>query len=313
MLGKKFRTIILLWGCLSGTQSLVSAQSALLRADPQQITVGDQARLFLEVKKPAKDELQWPAIPQAFDHLEVGEIGKIDTLKEGDLTIYKQRLLVTGFDSGRFTIPPFIFKVTPPGGVPYTLQTDSLSLLVQTVAVDTTRPYMDIKGVIAAPKVSFTTYIIIAVAAIVLLIALLVWLLLRKKGPALQKVALKPRETVQEKALRLLQELEAQKLWQQERVKEYYIGLTDVLRGYIEDRFATNALELTTDELLLKARVHKEMRPFYDQLANILQTADLAKFAKAKPLPEEHIAALEQVRQFIIATKPEPQEATIKK
>jgi hypothetical protein len=290
-----------------------SAQTAVLRADPAQITVGDRARLFLEVKKPAQDTLQWPTIPQTFAQLEVAETGKIDTQQTGDVITYKQRLLVTGFDSGQFTILPFVFTFTPSGGgAPYVLQTDSLSLLVQTVAVDTTKPYMDIKGVMAVPKgSSFTAYRIMAAVAALLLIALLVWVLLRKKGKALPQAAQKPKETAHEKAWRLLQELEAQKLWQNERVKEYYIGLTNILRGYIEDRFATHALELTTDEILLKARVHKEMRPFYNQLAATLQTADLAKFAKAKPLPEEHMAALEQVQQFVLETKPKSQEATI--
>ena len=64
-------------------------------------------------------------------------------------------------------------------------------------------------------------------------------------------------------------------------------------------------MELTTDELLYKARTHQEMARYYDQLATTLSTADLAKFAKAEPMPYEHINAMDAVKQFVIATKPE--------
>jgi hypothetical protein len=86
-------------------------------------------------------------------------------------------------------------------------------------------------------------------------------------------------------------------------VKLYYSELTDILRGYIEERFKTPAMELTTDELLSKSHDHREMSAHYDELAQILHTADLAKFAKAEPLPFEHTQALEQTKQFVIATK----------
>jgi hypothetical protein len=35
-----------------------------------------------------------------------------------------------------------------------------------------------------------------------------------------------------------------------------------------------------------------------------LYIADLAKFAKAQPKPEEHLAAMEYAKQFVAATMP---------
>ena len=113
-----------------------------------------------------------------------------------------------------------------------------------------------------------------------------------------------PVESLQDYALRLLTELDAKQLWQKRQVKEYYVELTDIVRGYIEKRFSTQAMEITTDELLDKVQVHKELRQYQEILSDILHTADLAKFAKAQPLPQEHTEALEKARQFVATSRP---------
>jgi hypothetical protein len=53
------------------------------RIDANKITVGDQLRLFLEAQNDsASFILHWPQIPDSFDHLEVVEKGKIDTIRQ---------------------------------------------------------------------------------------------------------------------------------------------------------------------------------------------------------------------------------------
>lgn len=155
-------------------------------------------------------------------------------------------------------------------------------------------------------KGSWLDYIWLIMGAILFIgLAIFVILYFRKnrKAPAPVVVPQGPVETLQEKTVRILRELEQQGLWQKGQVKEYYTQLTDILRNYIEQRFRTPAMELTTDELLYSARAHKEMHAQLPLLTNILQTADLAKFAKAQPLPHEHTSALEQAMQFVNSTK----------
>ncbi|MBS1585248.1 MAG: hypothetical protein JSS82_06830 [Bacteroidetes bacterium] len=287
---------------------------ATARIDATKITVGDQARLFLEVQHdPSQSRLQWAYIPDTFNHLEVVEKGKIDTVKQGNIVTYKQRLLVTGFDSGAYMVPALVFPVIPNNGTSYTVQTDSFSLLVQTVAVDTSKGFRGIKGIMVV-KGSWLDYIWLMLAAILfigLIIFVIIYFRKNRKAPAPVVVPQGPVETLQEKTVRVLRELEQQGLWQKGQVKEYYTQLTDILRNYIEQRFRTPAMELTTDELLYSARGHKEMHAQLPLLTNILQTADLAKFAKAQPLPHEHTNALEQAIQFVNNTKPVVTETPI--
>lgn len=280
--------------------------SVSAKIDAKQITVGDQAQLFIEARHNVlQSKLQWAVLPDTFNNLEIVEKGKIDTVKQGDLEIYKQRLLVTGFDSGSFKIPAFLFSVIPNQGHGYTLQTDSFELMVNTVPVDTTKGIKPIKGILNV-KFSWLDYIwyIVGGAVLVLLaIGLTIYFIKRKKAPVPPPPAVPP-VPLHEQYLKLLADVDHKQLWQHGRVKEYYIELTDVLREYVEKRFNTQALELTTDELLDIARRHRELSVHHDLLAGILHTADMAKFAKAQPLPAEHVAALDAARSFIETTKP---------
>lgn len=288
--------------CLSA-QTYVAATAT---ADARQIAVGDQARIFLEVQnKPTLSSVQWPVIPDSFGKLEVVEHGRIDTVKKGDLVYYKQRLIVTGFDSGVYYVPSLQFNVVPQSGAAYTLHTDSLPLLVQTVAVDTTKAYKPIKGILEV-KNTWLDYIwlIIGAAVLIILAVIVIWYFLRNKGAKVPVKEEGPKETLQEKAQRLLAELDAKQLWQKGQVKEYYVRLTEIVRGYIEARFDTPALEITTDELIEKARRTKDIIPVAGQLETILRTADLAKFAKAQPTPQEHVTAMDLAKALVTATRP---------
>jgi hypothetical protein len=292
--------------CFAQGEAKVSA-----RIDATHIAVGDQVRLFIEAEQnPNTGKLQWATIPDSFNHLEVVEKGKIDTVKQGSIVVYRQRLLITGFDSGAYEIPGFTFSEIPNSGTAYTLQTDSFQLAVQTMAVDTTKPFKGIKGImfVKATWLDYIWYIIGGIIFILLVIFVTIYFIKNKKAPA--PLPKGPQETLQQKTLRILAELDQQQLWQHHKVKEYYTQLTDVIRVYIEERFHTHAMELTTDELLAKARINKEMQPYLPILSSILSTADMAKFAKAQPLPIEHTEAMENARQFVNASKPVVTENT---
>jgi len=284
------------------------------RLDARQISVGDQARLFIEVQNdPSTGRVEWAVIPDSFNSLEVVERGKIDTLRQGQGVTYRQRLIITGFDSGMFKVPPVVFSIIPNSGAPYTVQTDSFNLLVQTVAVDTTKGFRGIKGIVYVKStwMDYLPYIIGGALLLVLIIVALVYYLRKKK--VAPPVPQGPVESLQDKTLRMLAELEARQLWQKTKVKEYYIELTDIVRNYIEERFNTPAMELTTDELLYKAQLLKDLQPYVSILSVILTTADLAKFAKAQPLPQEHTDVMEKAREFVSSSRPviiETQEKT---
>jgi hypothetical protein len=306
-LALKTYSFLLLMLLTSITLKAQTGTTVNAKLDANRILVGDQVRMFIEAQQNSKDgKLQWAVLPDTFNKLEIVERGKIDTIPNGDIITYKQRLLVTGFDSGVFVIPRFTFTAIPTSGDPYIVQTDSFPILVQTVEVDTTKPFIGIKGIMTVKSIwtDYIWYIVGGLLFVGLAIFVFFYFIKNKKTAIPVAAPPPPVESLQQQALKMLTKLEQKQLWQAGQVKEYYSELTDIVRSYIEARYDVPTLELTTDEILHSAKRHGELSRHIELLGSILYLADLAKFAKAEPLPHEHTAAMEHAVQFINVTKP---------
>jgi len=113
-------------------------------------------------------------------------------------------------------------------------------------------------------------------------------------------------------ALEAINQLESEQLLTKARFHFFYTRLSAIVRRYIERRFSVMAPERTTDEFLREIR-HQVIltNPQKDALAGFLRAADMVKFAKHEPLPQEGNAALLGARQFVAETRPqEPLETT---
>ncbi len=99
--------------------------------------------------------------------------------------------------------------------------------------------------------------------------------------------------TTLEEANVRLNEWKEKLLWQNNKIKEYYYELTEIVRGYIERELKVTALENTTDEVLAMIKDFKNVdsietsKETIKKLKDLLQEADLVKFAKSKPLAIE--------------------------
>jgi len=134
----------------------------------------------------------------------------------------------------------------------------------------------------------------------------LIYFLVKKMGqkeppPPEPEVIIPAHQTALEK----LDDLENAELWQKGNVKEYQSQLTYIIREYLENRYDINALENTTVEIkkdLKKLSLGDELQ---NDLQNILQVADLVKFAKAKPGASVHEEFMEKAKRFVLQTKKE--------
>jgi len=113
------------------------------------------------------------------------------------------------------------------------------------------------------------------------------------------------------RALRELKELEERKLWQQGHTKEYYSECTEIIRRFFEGRFGFQALELTSDETLDHLRSHAVDAVRMGTIRELFQRADMVKFAKGQPSPDEHqremTIAYETVRSLTQTDEPQPE------
>jgi len=104
-------------------------------------------------------------------------------------------------------------------------------------------------------------------------------------------------------ALEKLQALRAKKLWQQEAVKEYHSELSDIIREYLEKRYAIKTYEKTSDEIFASLKYLDINQDDRNKLRQILLLADLVKFAKEKPLPAENEQSMDNAISFVNSTQ----------
>ena len=136
--------------------------------------------------------------------------------------------------------------------------------------------------------------------------------------PIIRKVKVEPKLPPHQMAMKEIERIKGEKVWQKGQPKEYYTELTDTLRTYIKERFGFNALEMTSSEIIEKLLEMQDKEAITD-LRSLFETADLVKFAKHNPLMNENDANLINAIEFINETKekevenakPQPTEITI--
>lgn len=251
-----------------------------IKADTTNIKIGEQLTFTIQVPK-GKDVT---FTKMELNGLEVAEELPIDTVHNSILKKY----LITGFDSGSFYIKKQQVFLDAKAYF-----TDSLLVNVATIAVDTTKlaVHYATKG---QKEESYTfgeiwyrsknyIYVLLAVAAFVLAL----YFLFRKKEKK-EKVIV-PKIPPYITATKELKDLEKKELWQNNKVKEYYSELTDIVRKFVGDELLIQALETTTDELLLLLKEENKKqnlgldKEILEKLNSLLSQADFVKFAKQKP------------------------------
>jgi hypothetical protein len=223
-----------------------------------------------------------------------------------------QSILISSFDSGSHVIPPFYFKLKH-NQIGDSIATKSLMFNVLTMKIDTTKGPVDIKTPYEAAITlkEIIPYIlgIILVAAIIFFIFYYTrW---KKKNVPLFNKPEKPKEPAHVIALRQLDHIKAQKLWQQEKIKQYYSEVADTIRAYIENRFDIPAMEQTSAETIGVFKQNKELIDgnSLNEIQHILSLADLVKFAKYTPLPDDNNLTLMNAYFFVNQTKKEEVKA----
>lgn len=303
---------IVLFFVLSGSIQMLQAQQVTVKAsiDSTHMLIGDQMKLILEIEKPKNMDVQFPLIPDTFSskHIEVVKRLPIDTLELDDKNREKltQSFLISSFDSGVHQIPSFFFKLKLDKKLD-SIATNSLSFQVLTMKIDTTKGPVDIKLPYAAPVTlkEVTPYILGIILIAAILFFFFYYIKWKKKNVPLFSKPEKPAEPAHIIALRELDRIKAQKLWQQEKIKQYYSEVADTIRTYIEDRFDIPAMEQTSTETIGVFKQNKELvaGSSVDQIQHILSLADLVKFAKYMPLPDDNNLTLINAYSFVDQTK----------
>jgi hypothetical protein len=305
--------LVLLLSSFTGYSQDIKATATL---DTNSILIGKQTKLQLSIQYRVDGgkhiKVEFPEIADTIrKEIEVVGQSGIDTIidkKDPYLFTQSKTLYLTSFDSGYWAIPPFKFFASNDSSA---ILTEPLLLQVGTVSVDTTQAIKDIKGPYEETYnwidwLKDNMYVVYGSLAAILITILIIVIIrkMRKVQPPMIIVET-PKTPAHIIALEKLDKLKTEKLWQEGKLKLYHSRLTDIVREYIEDRFKIQALEQTTEEILFgfrNAAVDEESK---GKLKQVLILADLVKFAKEQPLPDENETSMSNVYDFINGTKRE--------
>lgn len=272
------KILSLLLFLLITTSSL--AQEVKSSVDTTAIKIGEQITYRISVEAGTEELVIFPE-GQTFEPMEMVESFPIDTARtEGKLELLKKYAL-TQWDSGTYLIPQQKILIND-----REFLTDSLLIEVNDVVVDTTKQKLfPIKPAVEVPSgFHFPTWAWWLLGIIIL--GILIYLFLRRKKKKEQAAKRLP---PYEQAILELKKLDESHLLENREIKEYYSQLSAAVRRYLDEEVFDHAMESTTGELVAYLEAERNVGKLHidqktiDNLKQILQRADLAKFANSKP------------------------------
>ena len=271
--------------------NITSAQ-VIANLDTNNILIGDHITFTLEGE--IDKDSEWPIFTDSIGNLELLSVSEIDSTPTEKGWKLKQHFILTQWDSGFYHIPSISVGEE---------KTEAFVVIINTITLKEDAEAKDIKGPIDAPVTFSEALPYLLVLIIVLLLIFLLIHYLKREKP-IEIIATEPEVILPpfEIALTQLEKLKIKMKSQRIEIKAYYSDLSEIIRTYIEDGLHTPAMEMLTDDIIksLKAR-----RINTKQLSILLSTADMAKFAKAKPTNAENELTIKFAFDFIHQTKPQ--------
>lgn len=284
--------------------AITFGQNPMVKAQigTSKIRIGEQIELQISVK-----ESQFVNIPplQLTPGLEVVDTLQLDTIKNSLI----QKYIITSFDSGSYYIPQQQIFVRNQAYF-----TDSLLVEVATVEVDTTKiKKFPIKAIKKEPLVfdDYKIYIYLALLILAIIGFWIYYFVIKKRKQQEEEPTYRALPPLEE-AMYKLNELDEKLLWQNNKVKEFYSELTDIIRTYIERELNVPALEKTSDEIMQTLQDFNDAETIHTnkeilaKLQGLFKEADLVKFAKSKPLAPEIEEDRKDAEEVINNLKPKP-------
>jgi len=277
--------------------------SVTASTDTTDYKIGDQIHYSLSIKMNKDVYIINPFFRDSLKNIDVLSIS--DPVAEENKTgkTVKYLCVLSRFDSAEVTIPPIKIE--------YRTKTDStlkfalsnpVKINIHRMNVSMQEEIKDIKPPIRPFDYLFLIYILIALTLISIFVYYYVY---KKYWKRKQELIIKKKEEKllsHQLALRKLDQLEKEELWQKGFVKDYHTRITEIIREYFEKQFSLPALELTTTESLKLLSKHPQGIKVLDITSQFLNNADLVKFAKFTPLEVVNKEMMIQAREIVKKT-----------
>ncbi len=285
---------------------LAQSGEALSRLTRDTILIGDQVEWIipLEMAPGEKYFLEDISNPPA-PGVEIIKGLEMDTVRQSRSKIeIEGKVVLTSFDSGSYFLPNLIAMIEREGGAIDTLLVQGPELEVTTIPVDTaTYVVKDLKGQIKYPLTfgEVFPWVLLALVVGAAAYAAVRMVKMRRANRTFlgKPIVQDPPHIV---ALRSLEKIRRQKLWQSGRQKQFYTEVTDALRVYIAGRYGIATLERPSKEMLADLKKQNIEENLFEGVSQLFNRADLVKFAKYEAGEAENEEVVPGAVRFVNAT-----------
>ena len=268
------------------------SQSILFETDTNNLRIGERFNTRVKSYNIDSADVFWVKLDTVFKDFELLNEPIVQTFFEGDTYVYKDFLLTT-FDTGTFVFPSSQFLSIYSDSI----LTNSISVQFLPVELDDTDKIFDIKPVKKIPFLIKELVYYIPHLIIILLLCFL-WIYVYKKYRHKNVLSSKKPQAIPIDIYYLteLNVLKSQEYLKHENFKSFYTRLSEIYRGYLEDRFSIPALELDTYNLKILLDSKNLNESWFN---DFFRNCDIIKFAKGVPKSNVSMEFLEQVKMFV--------------
>ncbi|MEO7446455.1 MAG: DUF4381 family protein [Ferruginibacter sp.] len=288
--------------CMLGFLYILPAagqQPLQTQVDKNKILIGEQIHYTMRLNLGSAGYNVDFGVPDSIPHFEILDRRQYDTVEKSGKFVLIQKMVLTSFDSGLWTLPRFIVTVSSSNKKAQQFSNDSLQVMVGYSPSDTTGLY-DIKPPLQVHIPDYTIWYIIAAIITLLILAYIIYRYFKtrkKKEKPVFIPSLKPYD----EAMKALASLKSLDLNTYEGNKAYYSGLSEIFKKYYSNKERTSMLTLTTSDVLIELKGKGKTAGVASAVAEILRLSDAVKFAKYTPPVSEAGAAWNQTKAIIDA------------
>lgn len=296
------RKVLLIGFLLGISGSLQAAEEGTLsvkaEVDKAFLTIGERVEYRVTVTHDPTVRVLSQIPPPSTEVFEVKEVHDFSEKQEEQM-VEGRRFVLTTYELGEFILDPITVRYRTPQGQEKKAETNRLFLTVHSVdsSGKIKTDIRNAKGVLELPwrwgwaESLFLSFLAIAGGAA------LWWYWKHRRLPTetIVESVLSP----EEEALLRLNRLLDSDLIRQGKLKEYFLELSEILRRYFEKRFEILAVESTTFEILQVLREKEISDSLREKIREVLEMADLVKFAKWKP-PVPDVIKVNQLAKMIV-------------
>jgi hypothetical protein len=282
------------------------------RVDRAIATTGDVITYTVTVDYDPAYEVEIPEPGAEIAGFRIIDVGREDPRDEGGRTVEERWYKLRADLVGSYVLPPVAVTYRPrpeEGAEPaeeagaQTVETSEIFIEVESVLPEDgeVTDIRDLKPLHRIERpVPWWWFAAGGAAVLLLLAAYLLW----RRG---KKPAVVPPRPAHEVAFEALARLRQTDFEDPEAMRRFHFEISEVVRAYVEGRFALNATDLTTEEIFAHLGEIAELDGQSDQrLRRFLTATDQVKFAAYEPSGEEIGETYEGALSFVEATRERP-------